>query len=148
MMEQVPQRYPDDDQWHVAGSDGYVAYHEREMALLVEVLRRYDVPLVLLDAPYMRPEDDRYGHRPEEVDAWNAVIDGWDRDYAEVFHMDFGRWFPEAGSDADRRARPDSVHVAAEFALQVCRDHVVPQLSAALDEWSATEAGAGADAAG
>lgn len=140
LTEQVPQRYAGDSQWYAAGSDGYRAHHEREIVRLLAVLREHDVPLALLDSPYLRPGDDEDGHLPEQVDAWNAVIRGWDATYDDVYRIDYARWFPEPGSDADREARPDSLHPTVAFTQQLAGDHLLAAVSAVLDDWSARSA--------
>jgi hypothetical protein len=141
LTEQVPQRYAGDSQWHAAGSDGYRAHHRREIARLLAVLRDHDVPLALLDSPYLRPGEDEDGHLPEQVDAWNAMISGWDAAYDDVYRIDYARWFPEPGSAADLEVRPDSLHPKVAFTEQLAGDHLLAAVSAVLDDWSARSAG-------
>jgi peptidoglycan/LPS O-acetylase OafA/YrhL len=135
LAEQWDQRYPGDDRWHAPGSAEYDRFHDSEMEALHETLSSMGVPLLIADAPYLRPDTAGfYGREPERVDAWNAVIDRWAQAWPSVVEVSYGQWFSEPESDAGREERPDGVHVTTEFAETLTRDHLLAEVQAAYAE--------------
>ena len=111
------------------GTDAYVADLERTMDALVDVADGR--PIVVLDAPYVRNDDEVLGDDPELVDFWNAVVNGWgEREGVSVY--EYSALFAPAGSDLDREQRPDGVHLARDYAAHLARSVIVPDLRAAI----------------
>jgi peptidoglycan/LPS O-acetylase OafA/YrhL len=109
------------------GTDDYVADLERTMDALVEVADGR--PIVVFDAPYVRNDDEVLGDDPELVDIWNEVVDGWgERDDVDVY--DYSSLFAPAGSELDREQRPDGVHLERDYAAELARSVIVPDLRA------------------
>jgi len=107
------------------GSETYYDDLDRTIeALIAEADGR---PIVVFDAPYVRRDDDVLGDEPALVDLWNAVVDDWgSREGVEVY--DYSRLFAEAGSDLDWERRPDGVHLARDYAAELARDVILPDL--------------------
>jgi peptidoglycan/LPS O-acetylase OafA/YrhL len=107
------------------GTEAYAADLERTMDALVEVADGR--PIVVFDAPYVRNDDEVLGDDPELVDFWNEVVDRWgERDEVDVF--EYSSLFAPAGSELDREQRPDGVHLEREYAAELARSVIVPEL--------------------
>lgn len=107
------------------GSDAYVSDLDRTMDALLDVAAGR--PVVVFDAPYVRNDDEVLGDDPELVDFWNEVVDGWgERNGVEVY--EYSALFATAGSDLDREQRPDGVHLEREYAADLARQVIVPDL--------------------
>lgn len=107
------------------GSDTYYQDLERTIEALIAVAGGR--PIVVFDAPYVRSDDDVLGDEPELVDLWNDVVDDWGaRDGVTVY--DYSRLFTEAGSRLDRERRPDGVHLARDYAAELAREVILPDL--------------------
>ncbi|MFM8528157.1 MAG: acyltransferase family protein [Ilumatobacteraceae bacterium] len=114
-------------------TDAYVDDLNRTMDALVAAAGGR--PLIVFDAPYVRDDERVLGDDPVLVDLWNAVVDEWDaRDEVAVYR--YSKLFAPAGSDIDREQRPDGVHFDREFAEQLARDIVIPELRAMLAEFT------------
>lgn len=107
------------------GSPTYYRDLDRTIEALVDVADGR--PIVVFDAPYVRPDDDVLGDEPELVDLWNDVVEDWGtRDGVAVY--DYSRLFAEAGSALDRERRPDGVHLERDYAAELARDVILPDL--------------------
>ena len=112
------------------GDDQYFDDLDRTITALVEVADGR--PIVVFDAPYVRDDDEVLGDDPELVDLWNSVVDDWGaRDGVVVY--EYSRLFAEAGSDVDRRQRPDGVHLEREYAAELARDVIVPDVRSLIE---------------
>ena len=112
------------------GDDQYFDDLDRTITTLVEVADGR--PIVVFDAPYVRDDDEVLGDDPELVDLWNSVVDDWGtRDGVVVY--EYSRLFAEAGSDVDRRQRPDGVHLEREYAAELARDVIVPDVRSLIE---------------
>lgn len=111
------------------GSAAYVADLERTIEALVDVADGR--PIIVFDAPYVRRDDSVLGDDPELVDFWNDVVARWGRrDGVQVYR--YSELFAPAGSDLDRRQRPDGVHLERGYAAELARDVIVPDLRALI----------------
>ena len=112
------------------GDDQYFDDLDRTITALVDVADGR--PIVVFDAPYVRDDDEVLGDDPELVDLWNSVVDDWGtRDGVVVY--EYSRLFAEAGSDVDRRQRPDGVHLEREYAAELARDVIVPDVRSLIE---------------
>lgn len=112
------------------GDDQYFDDLDRTITALVDVAGGR--PIVVFDAPYVRDDDEVLGDDPELVDLWNSVVDDWGtRDGVVVY--EYSRLFAEAGSDVDRRQRPDGVHLEREYAAELARDVIVPDVRSLIE---------------
>lgn len=111
------------------GSDDYLDDLDRMMDDLVEAADGR--PIIVFDAPYVRDDDRVLGDDPALVDLWNAVVDDWGtRDEVDVYR--YSDLFAPAGSETDLEQRPDGVHFDREYAEQLARDVVIPDLRAMM----------------
>lgn len=112
------------------GDDQYFDDLDRTIDALVDVADGR--PIVVFDAPYVRDDDEVLGDDPDLVDLWNSVVDDWGtRDGVAVY--EYSRLFAEAGSELDRQQRPDGVHLEREYAAELARDVIVPDVRSLID---------------
>ncbi len=85
-MELVEQRYPGDPAPHVAGDAAFTAFHDTEMAALVDLLRGNHLPLLVSDSPPLTAGGWASAEMAdaERVAAWNAQVARWDVAWSDV----------------------------------------------------------------
>ncbi len=125
-MELVEQRYPGDPEGHVAGDPEFIAFHDSEMAALLEVVRAVDAPLVVADSPTLSVGtwSSKEMVAPGRLAAWNAQVERWAAAWPDVTML------PYAQVIADHEAvhgsvRPDGVHPDIVVLTELARETLV-----------------------
>lgn len=125
-MELVEQRYPGDPDGHVAGDPEFIAFHDSEMAALLEVVRAVDAPLVVADSPTLSVGtwSSKEMVAPGRLAAWNAQVERWAAAWPDVTML------PYAQVIADHEAvhgsvRPDGVHPDIVVLTELARETLV-----------------------
>ncbi len=77
--EQAEQRYPDDPNWYLPGSEEYGRRHDAFIARFMAEISSRNIDVMILDSPPIH--GGALGgapfSSPERIAAWNAVIQGW-----------------------------------------------------------------------
>lgn len=131
--EQWEQQYPGIDGWHLPGSATYQRWHDDELARMIDVLGRYGLTMLVLEAPEITSDHGDLGAEPGRVEAWNAQIQRWDATWIPVRTVAYASLWSDPRSKQGRAERPDGVHATAEQMARVAREHLVPEILAELE---------------
>ena len=84
--EQAEQRYPDDPNWYLPGSEEYGRRHDEFIARFMAEIDSRNIDVMILDSPPIHGGalGSAPFSSPERIAAWNAVIQGWLATWPEI----------------------------------------------------------------
>jgi hypothetical protein len=144
LRELVEQRYGDDDRAHIVGDEAYTAFHDAEMAALMDLLDPRHIPLLVTDAAPIRSGAmaTEAMADPQRIAAWNAQIQRWDETWPSVALLEYAA--PLAAYEAEHGfIRADGVHPEIEPLTELARDVYVPALISSARTMQSQAAAAG-----
>lgn len=116
------------------GSAEYRSDFDTLMNSLEGVLASSGVPIVILDNPLTRPDDNVLGDEPAAHAAWRSQIERWDEQWESVARINIDDALAPADSTVGRQQRPDGVHLEEVFAADLARTRIIPDIESTYAE--------------
>lgn len=116
----------------VPGSVNYRDDFDEFMNRLQETVAPFGVPIVVMDNPVTRTDDNVYGDESDVHQAWRAEIESWSSTWQTVVRLGIDDRLADPNSEAGRAQRPDGVHLERTFAADLARDTIIVRLRALL----------------
>lgn len=107
-----------------------------------EVITERGLQVLVLESPIVRDDAKMNGDTPSDIQAWNEVMNEWEKKYQWVSVVPYADLLAPADSDLGRVQRPDGTHLDEVFGETMAREKLIPRLRDkyfdALDEMNQT----------
>ena len=107
-----------------------------------EVIAERGLQVLVLESPIVRDDAKMNGDTPSDIQAWNEVMNEWEKKYQWVSVVPYADLLAPADSDLGRVQRPDGTHLDEVFGETMAREKLIPRLRDkyfdALDEMNQT----------
>ena len=107
-----------------------------------EVIAERGLQVLVLESPIVRDDAKMNGDTPSDIQAWNEVMNEWEKKYQWVSVVPYADLLAPADSDLGRVQRPDGTHLDEVFGETMAREKLIPRLREkyfdALDEMNQT----------
>ena len=107
-----------------------------------EVIAERGLQVLVLESPIVRDDAKMNGDTPSDIQAWNEVMNEWEKKYQWVSVVPYADLLAPADSDLGRVQRPDGTHLDEVFGETMARVKLIPRLRDkyfdALDEMNQT----------
>ena len=107
-----------------------------------EVIAERGLQVLVLESPIVRDDAKMNGDTPSDIQAWNEVMNEWEKKYQWVSVVPYADLLAPADSDLGRVQRPDGTHLDELFGETMAREKLIPRLRDkyfdALDEMNQT----------
>ena len=107
-----------------------------------EVIAERGLQVLVLESPIVRDDAKMNGDTPSDIQAWNEVMNEWEKTYQWVSVVPYADLLAPADSDLGRVQRPDGTHLDELFGEIMAREKLIPRLRDkyfdALDEMNQT----------
>lgn len=107
-----------------------------------EVIAERGLQVLVLESPTVRDDAKMNGDTPSDIQAWNEVMNEWEKTYQWVSVVPYADLLAPADSDLGRVQRPDGTHLDELFGETMAREKLIPRLRDkyfdALDEMNQT----------
>ena len=107
-----------------------------------EVIAERGLQVLVLESPIVRDDAKMNGDTPSDIQAWNEVMNEWEKTYQWVSVVPYADLLAPADSDLGRVQRPDGTHLDELFGETMAREKLIPRLRDkyfdALDEMNQT----------
>ena len=107
-----------------------------------EVIAERGLQVLVLESPIVRDDAKMNGDTPSDIQAWNEVMNEWEKTYQWVSVVPYADLLAPADSDLGRVQRPDGTHLDEVFGETMAREKLIPRLRDkyfdALDEMNQT----------
>ena len=126
LAEQSQQRYAGDDTWYEAGDPTYSRVHDADFRGLLDLAASVGAVVVVADQPHDAPDTVAHWATVPRIDAWNAQLATWDRQWAPVTVLPYGKAVESAEMSAGHSLRPDGLHLDEPSVLNIVGTVLAP----------------------
>ena len=93
-----------------------------------EVIAERGLQVLVLESPIVRDDAKMNGDTPSDIQAWNEVMNEWEKKYQWVSVVPYADLLAPADSDLGRVQRPDGTHLDEVFGETMAREKLIPRL--------------------
>ena len=93
-----------------------------------EVIAERGLQVLVLESPIVRDDAKMNGDTPSDIQAWNEVMNEWEKKYQWVSVVTYADLLAPADSDLGRVQRPDGTHLDEVFGETMAREKLIPRL--------------------
>ena len=121
-------QYAGSDVWVEPASDQYKADLNGFLENIEAIVASRGLPVLVFETPPVRDNPKILGDDIAALVRWAAVIDEWDLNWYSVKMVPYADALSDPNSDEGKAERPDGVHLAEDFSVELARIILIPRL--------------------
>ena len=121
-------QYAGSDVWVEPSSDQYKADLNGFLENIEAIVASRGLPVLVFETPPVRDNPKILGDDIAALVRWAAVIDEWDSNWYSVKMVPYADALSDPNSDEGKAERPDGVHLAEDFSIELARIILIPRL--------------------
>ena len=121
-------QYAGSDVWVEPASDQYKADLNGFLENIEAIVASRGLPVLVFETPPVRDNPKILGDDIAALVRWAAVIDEWDSNWYSVKMVPYADALSDPNSDEGKAERPDGVHLAEDFSIELARIILIPRL--------------------
>ena len=121
-------QYAGSDVWVEPASDQYKADLNGFLENIEAIVASRGLPVLVFETPPVRDNPKILGDDIAALVRWAAVIDEWDSNWYSVKMVPYADALSDPNSDEGKAERPDGVHLAEDFSVELARIILIPRL--------------------
>ena len=121
-------QYAGSDVWVEPASDQYKADLNGFLENIEAIVASRGLPILVFETPPVRDNPKILGDDIAALVRWAAVIDEWDSNWYSVKMVPYADALSDPNSDEGKAERPDGVHLAEDFSIELARIILIPRL--------------------
>ena len=121
-------QYAGSDVWVEPASDQYKADLNGFLENIEAIVASRGLPVLVFETPPVRDNPKILGDDIAALVRWAAVIDEWDSNWYSVKMVPYADALSDPNTDEGKAERPDGVHLAEDFSIELARIILIPRL--------------------
>ena len=121
-------QYVGSDVWVEPASDQYKADLNGFLENIEAIVASRGLPVLVFETPPVRDNPKILGDDIAALVRWAAVIDEWDSNWYSVKMVPYADALSDPNTDEGKAERPDGVHLAEDFSVELARIILIPRL--------------------
>ena len=121
-------QYAGSDVWVEPASDQYKADLDKFLEDLEAIVAPRGLPVLVFETPPVRDNPEILGDDIAALVRWAGVINEWDSNWHSVKMVPYADALSDPNSDEGKSERPDGVHLAGDFSIELARIILIPRL--------------------
>lgn len=121
-------QYAGSDVWVEPDSDQYKTDLDKFLEDIEKTVAPRGLPVLVFETPPVRDNPKILGDDIAALVRWADVISEWDANWHSVKMVPYADALSDPNTDAGRDERPDGVHLAEDFGLNLARVILIPRL--------------------
>ena len=121
-------QYAGSDVWVEPASDQYKADLDGFLDKIEVIVAPRGLPVLVFETPPVRDNPKILGDDIAALVRWAGVINEWDSDWYSVKMVPYADALSDPNSDEGKAERPDGVHLAEDFSVELARIILIPRL--------------------
>ena len=121
-------QYAGSDVWVEPASERYKADLNGFLENIEDIVAPYGLPILVFETPPVRDNPKILGDDIATLLRWAEVINEWDSHWYSVKMVPYADALSDPNSDEGKAERPDGVHLAEDFSLELARIILIPRL--------------------
>jgi hypothetical protein len=121
-------QYAGSDVWVEPASDQYKADLNGFLDKIEVIVAPRGLPVLVFETPPVRDNPKILGDDIAALVRWAGVINEWDSNWYSVKMVPYADALSDPNSDEGKAERPDGVHLAEDFSVELARIILIPRL--------------------
>ena len=121
-------QYAGSDVWVEPASDQYKADLNGFLENIEDIVAPYGLPILVFETPPVRDNPKILGDDIATLLRWAEVINEWDSHWYSVKMVPYADALSDPNTDEGKAERPDGVHLAEDFSIELARIILIPRL--------------------